>query len=168
MGAGAKPKNEAAEIAGEVTKLTDALCHAHLDAEYRERCRKLVAKLGRKKASPLVRGEPRVWAAAVVHVIGRVNFLFDKSQTPHMTSAQLCERAGASKQSVLTKSKEIARLLKISAMDPEWSRPSTLGDNPLAWLVEVDGLVVDARMLPEDVQAEARERGLIPDLTRGS
>jgi hypothetical protein len=39
-----------------------------------------------------------------------------------------------------------------------------LEQHPMAWLVEVDGLVVDARMLPADLQDEARRRGLIPDL----
>ncbi|MEA2139889.1 MAG: hypothetical protein QOG56_3039 [Solirubrobacteraceae bacterium] len=34
----------------------------------------------------------------------------------------------------------------------------------MAWLVEVDGLVVDARALPADTQDDARRRGLIPDL----
>jgi hypothetical protein len=34
----------------------------------------------------------------------------------------------------------------------------------MAWMIEVNGLVVDARMLPPELQAEARRRGLIPDL----
>lgn len=156
------------EIAAEITKLTDAFSAAHLDEEYRDLCRKLVGKLARKRPSPLLQGKPGVWAAAIVHVIGRVNFLFDKAQKPHVTAAQLCERASVSKQTVLTRSKEICRLFKIGAMDPEYTRPSRLGDNPFAWLVQVNGLVLDARMLPEHLQAEARERGMIPDQTRGT
>ena len=39
-----------------------------------------------------------------------------------------------------------------------------LEQHTLAWLVEVDGLVVDARMLPLELQDEARGRGLIPEL----
>jgi hypothetical protein len=39
-----------------------------------------------------------------------------------------------------------------------------LEQHPLAWLVEVDGFIVDARTLPAEVQDEARRRGLIPDL----
>jgi len=35
------------------------------------------------------------------------------------------------------------------------------------WLVEVDGLIVDARMLPPELQAEARRLGLIPDMIEG-
>ena len=36
----------------------------------------------------------------------------------------------------------------------------------MAWIVEVDGLLVDARMLPPELQDEARRLGLIPDLGR--
>jgi hypothetical protein len=36
----------------------------------------------------------------------------------------------------------------------------------MAWIVEVDGLLVDARMLSPELQDEARRLGLIPDLDR--
>jgi hypothetical protein len=39
-----------------------------------------------------------------------------------------------------------------------------LEHHPYAWLIEIDGLIVDARALPEHLQAAARQRGLIPDL----
>jgi hypothetical protein len=32
------------------------------------------------------------------------------------------------------------------------------------WFVEVNGLIVDARMLPIELQAEAQRLGLIPNL----
>lgn len=47
-------------------------------------------------------------------------------------------------------------------MHPEWCLPSTLEENPLAWLIEVNGLVVDARMMPKEIQEEAYLLGLIP------
>jgi hypothetical protein len=34
----------------------------------------------------------------------------------------------------------------------------------MAWILEVNGFLVDARRLPEELQEEARRRGLIPDL----
>jgi hypothetical protein len=49
-------------------------------------------------------------------------------------------------------------------MDREFCRRELLEDHPLAWLVEVNGMLVDARWLPPELQAEARRRGLIPDL----
>jgi hypothetical protein len=49
-------------------------------------------------------------------------------------------------------------------MDVEFCRRELLDDHPLAWLVQLDGIIVDARQLPAELQAEARRRGLIPDL----
>jgi hypothetical protein len=37
-------------------------------------------------------------------------------------------------------------------------------DNPLAWMVMVDGIIVDARQLPRELQEVAYERGVIPYL----
>jgi len=41
-----------------------------------------------------------------------------------------------------------------------------LEPNPFAWFVTVNGIPVDARTLPDEIQAEARRLGLIPDLDR--
>ena len=49
-------------------------------------------------------------------------------------------------------------------MDPEFCRRELLEAHPLAWLIEVNGMIVDARWLPPEVQSEARRRGLIPDI----
>ncbi|MBI3766861.1 MAG: hypothetical protein HY271_00025 [Deltaproteobacteria bacterium] len=49
-------------------------------------------------------------------------------------------------------------------MEPEFCRRELLAENPLAWMIEVDGLIVDARTMPLEIQEEAWRRGLIPDL----
>jgi hypothetical protein len=55
-------------------------------------------------------------------------------------------------------------MLGVGPMDPGYSRRDMLAKNPLVWMVEVNGFVVDARTLPPEMQAEARRRGLIPVL----
>jgi hypothetical protein len=47
-------------------------------------------------------------------------------------------------------------------MDPEFCRRDRLDSNPMVWLLEVDGLLVDARQLPEAPHVPAWLRGLIP------
>lgn len=58
----------------------------------------------------------------------------------------------------------INKTLNIGGFEPDLTTTAMLEQHPLAWLVEVDGLIVDARMLPLEFQDEARRRGLIPDL----
>jgi hypothetical protein len=147
-----------------ITSLTDAFCREHLTAEYATLCRQLTAALARKRPSPLARGKTEIWACAVVYALGTVNFLFDKSQTPHLRADELCQRFGVSQSSGANKAKVIRDLFDMGQMDPNWCLPSQLGQNPMAWLIEVNGLIVDARTMPPAIQAAAYRKGLIPDM----
>jgi hypothetical protein len=150
--------------AEQIFKLTDPFCAEHLDAEYGELVRKLVAKLARKRPSPLVRGDLRIWAAAAIYTVGGVNFLFDRTQRPHMTGDELSALTGVPKSTLTNKAKLIRDVLRIGQLEPEFCRRELLASNPMAWMISVNGFVVDARTMPPEVQAEARRRGLIPDL----
>ena len=147
-----------------IIEITDVAARAHLDHEYGQIARRLIARLARKRPSPLARGDVRIWAAGVIYAVGQVNFLFDRTQTPHLTADQLAERLGVVKTTMANKAALINRTLDIGIFEPDLTRVATLEQHPIAWLVEVDGLLVDARTLPAGLQDEARRRGLIPDL----
>jgi hypothetical protein len=146
----------------EVVDLTDAFCEAHLTDEYAQLCHRLAAKLSRKRPSPLARGRAKSWAAAIVYTVGRVNFLFDKGQTPHMRADELCRKMGVSQGTASAKSTQIMDMFGIFQMHPEWTLPSQMDDNPMAWMIMVNGLIVDVRHLPRKIQEEAYRKGLIP------
>ena len=145
-----------------IVGLTDEVCRHHLNEEYAQLCRELAGVLARKRPSPLTRGRVQTWACGIAYTLGAVNFLFDPAQQPHVRAADLCALLAVSQSSGAAKSREIRRLLNIAQLDPRWCLPSKLADNPLAWMVEVDGFVVDARRLPRALQEEAYRRGLIP------
>jgi hypothetical protein len=60
------------------------------------------------------------------------------------------------------KSKAIRTMLKIHQFDHRWTLPSRMNDNPMIWMVEVNGFIVDVRNSPRSVQEIAFEKGLIP------
>ena len=148
----------------EITRLTDAVCRDHLDDEYAQLCRNLAAALARKRPSPLARGKPEIWACAIVHALGTVNFLFDKTQTPYLRADELCSLFGVSQSSAANKARQIRDMFDMVQADPRWYRPSHMNDNPMAWLVMVNGFIVDVRVMPREVQEEAYRKGLIPYL----
>jgi len=148
----------------EVLAITDQVCVAHLDHEYAELCRVLVARLGRKRPSPLARGDVRIWAAGAIYTVARVNFLFDPSQDSHVTADELAEHVGVVKSTMANKAALIAKTLDLGMFEPDLTRVAMLEQHPMAWIVQVNGFLVDARTLPEELQDEARRRGLIPDL----
>src|SRR5262245_32210864 len=145
-----------------ITGMTDAVCKEHLNEEYAQLCRKMAATLARKRPSPLTRGRTETWACGIAYALGSVNFLFDKTQTPHMSAGDLCALFGVAKSTGAAKSREIQDMLGITLLDPRWCLPSKLADNPMAWMIQVNGLIVDARYAPRQIQEEAFRLGLIP------
>lgn len=148
--------------ADQVVAVTDAVCLDHLDREYADLCQAVVGKLGRKRPSPLVRGDSRIWAAGVVHAVGQLNFLSDPSQTLHATTDQLSGWLGVKKTTMANKAKLIRDTLKLTPFDTEFMRRALVDASPLTWLLEVNGRPVDIRRAPVELQVHAFERGLIP------
>lgn len=146
----------------QIVRLTDPICREHLNEEYAFMARSMAEVLGRKRPSPLLSGRTATWAAGILYALGRVNFLFDRSQTPHLTPAELCSLCGVSQSTASGKAKAILDRLHSMPMDPEWTLPSRLIHNPLAFMIEVNDVIVDMRYAPLELQMEAFRRGLIP------
>jgi hypothetical protein len=111
---------------------------------------------------PLQKGRPAGWASGIVHAVGWVNFLHDPSQNPHMPSTQLAKAFGVSQQTMTAKSKIIRDELDLIQFDPDWCLPAKLKDNPLVWILSVNGVPMDIRLAPREAQEQAYRRGLIP------
>ncbi|SJM96539.1 conserved hypothetical protein [Crenothrix polyspora] len=45
---------------------------------------------------------------------------------------------------------------------PEWTVPSKIEQNPMIWMITVNGMIVDVRYMPLEVQEIAYKKGLIP------
>jgi Domain of unknown function (DUF6398) len=145
-----------------ITQLTDTFAQAYLTDEYAVACRQLTATLCCKRSSPLVQGNALAWACGILHAVGMVNFLFDPTQTLHVSPSQIWEHFGLSASTMQAKSKQIRTLLGMYQLDPDWTLPSRLDNNLLVWLLEIDGLPFDVRSAPLAIQEEAFRKGLIP------
>ena len=154
--------NEMRAIYGAIVALTDRVCKEHLNTEYAALCRQLAAALARKRPSPLSHGKVEIWACAVTYTVGRVNFLFDKTQKPHLRADELCRLFGVSQTSGSAKSQLIWKMFDLMQMDPRWTLPSMMDKNPLVWMLSVNGLLMDIRYAPRGAQEEAFRKGLIP------
>jgi hypothetical protein len=141
-------------------KILDLLkdfCAKKLDEEYFELSERLLKKLGRKRNPPIVSGQPRVWAAAIIHALGSINFLFDKSSDPYVSVDEINSFFELGKSTTGNKSKQIRNLLKLNRWDKEFSTKKMQDSNPFANFVMVDGLIVPVNMLPEEYQELVRQ-----------
>ncbi len=145
-----------------VVTLTDAFCRDHLTDEYRDLARAMTASLCRKRPSPLASGQPRTWACGIIHLLGQLNFLSDKATQPYMTMAEVCTAFGVGQSTASAKARVISDALHTNRMDPTWMLKSIVDQNPLVWMAEVNGLLVDLRDMPREVQVIAYEKGMIP------
>ena len=151
----------------DITRLTDDFSQAYLTDEYASLCRELTATLLRKRPSPLSQGKVATWACGIVHAVGTVNFLFDTSQTPHVPASQIASYFGLSSSTMQAKSKQIRDVLGMYQMDPNWTLPSMIDDNPLVCMIQVNGLIMDVRYAPREIQEEAFRKGSIPYIPAG-
>ncbi len=145
-----------------ILALTDSFCRDHLDDDYRMLAQRMAATLCRMRVSPVASGQPRTWACAIIYVLGQINFLSDRSTQPYMTMADLCAAFGVGQSTASAKARVISQALKTHQLDPKWSLPRLLDANPLVWMAEVNGLLVDLREMPREVQEIAFEKGMIP------
>lgn len=146
----------------QIVAVTDEFSQKHLTEEYAQLIRYATAALCRKRPSPLMRGKIKTWACGITYAMGFANFLFDQSQTPYISATDLCAAFGVSTSTGGAKSKAVRDLLGISQLDPNWCLSSKMSSNPMAWTMMVNGLIVDVRCAPREIQEIAYEKGLIP------
>ncbi len=60
------------------------------------------------------------------------------------------------------KARAISDALHPTRMDPNWMLKSFVDKNPFVWMAEVNGVLVDIREMPREVQVIAYAKGMIP------
>ncbi len=145
-----------------ITALTDQVAGEHLNAEYADLACYAAAALSRKRPSPLASGRVATWACGILYALGTVNFLFDKSQNPHLRGEDLARLCGVAPSTAANQGRKVRDLLGMYQGDPNWCLPSFMDANPLVWMLSINGFVMDIRDAPREVQQMAYEEGLIP------
>lgn len=141
----------------EVAALIEQFGQKQLDAELTGFAIELWTRVCRRKAPNCLRGKPTVWAASVIHVIARMNFLFDRAQPVHVTFDTICDYFQANKNTVGGKATEIERTFNLR----QHNEPGLCRQDFLESFTNVrlsNGLVVSWRM--------AKQMGYVPDGVR--
>ena len=146
----------------EVAALIEQFGHEHLDVELTAFVVELWKRICRRKAPDCLRSKPAAWAAAVTHVIARMNFLFDRSQPVHVTFDTICHFFQTNKKTVGGKATEIERTLRLG----QHNEPGLCRREFLETFTNVrlsNGLVVSWRMAKQMgyVPADARVEDLL-------
>ena len=144
-----KEKSAIESRKNQILNLIKDFCTQKLDDDYFELSERLLSKLGRKRDVPFMSGKIEIWAAAVIHALGTINFLFDKSFEPYTTVDEINVFFGTNKSSTGQKSKVIRNLLNLGYFDSEFSTQQAKQNNPFDKLTMVNGFYVFKESSPE-------------------
>jgi hypothetical protein len=131
----------------QIKDLVKAFCAMHLNEELAGYALKLCDTVGRRQKISITKGKKEIWAAAVVYVIARLNFLFDRDNAFYLSPDTICDFFGTKKSTTGNKATQIEKIcgLQMGAegfCSPEITDALTLIELP-------SGLVVPKNMLPK-------------------
>lgn len=122
-------------------ELTLGFCECYLDDDYKQLSEALILKMSRKINVPFLRGRLEIWAAAVIHALGSINFLFDRSFKPYVCSKDISNHFGTVQSTVSQKARCIRDMFKMKYYDKEFSTSYMRKYNPFSNLVMVNGII---------------------------
>jgi len=131
----------------EIKELIVSFCVEHLNEELQSYALKLCDMLNRKRKISITSGKKEIWAASIIYVIARLNFLFDSENELFLSADTICDFFGTKKSTVGSKATQIEKACNLGIgaegfCSPEISDAMTLVELP-------NGLVVPKSMLPD-------------------
>jgi len=109
-----KEKDDKAERVDQIKEMIHSFCEEHLTQELEGYAVKLCERLGKKRIINIARGKKEIWAASVIYVIARLNFLFDKQNENYITVDTICNYFGTKKSTIGTKATQIEKACNLN------------------------------------------------------
>ena len=133
----------------EIRDLIDAFLAEHLNDEYAAYCRRLLERIASSRMLSISRGRPEIWAAAIIWVIARLNFLFDPADENFIKSDTISDFFGTKKSTVGNKATAIEKACQIGFGDPDFCRKEIT--DALTFAKSPDGFIIPKTTL-EDME----------------
>ncbi len=131
----------------EIKELAVSFCVEHLNEELKSYVLRLCDTLNRKRKISITSGKKEIWAASIIYVIARLNFLFDPENELFLSGDTICDFFGTKKSTAGNKATQIEKACNLGIgaegfCSPEISDAMTLVELP-------NGLVIPKSMLPK-------------------
>ena len=131
----------------EIKELVVSFCVKYLNEELQSYVLRLCDTLYRKRKISITSGRKEIWAASIIYVIARLNFLFDPNNELFLSADNICNFFGTKKSTIGSKATQIEKACNLGIgaegfCSPEISDALTLVELP-------HGLVIPKSMLPK-------------------
>ena len=137
--------------------LTSEFCDQYLDEDHKELTQKMISTLCKKEEVDFQHEELKNWAAAVIHALGSINYLFDNSFEPYISEEELIDYFNAHQSHIQDKSREIKKLLRLDLFDNLSSLKRFQDNEHLHNLLLIDGFFLNLETFPPDLQERIRK-----------
>ena len=141
------PKEKKHRRIQEVRSLLDEFSKQHLSPQLSQYVIKLWDQIGRKRNYIITEGKKEVWASAVVYVIARLNFLFDKDNSSFLPPDTICNFFDTKKRTVSARASDIEKVFKIRLGHEDLC--NTEISDSLTFVRLPNGLVLSKKMAKE-------------------
>ena len=134
----------------EVAELVESFCKRYFTEELTACALRLCDKLGRIRKLDITRGKKEIWAASIVYVIARVNFLFDKANNNFLTSDIICDFFNTKKTTTGNKATTIEKALNIGIGDTNYCTTEII--ESFSFVETPDGFILPQKMANEMIK----------------
>lgn len=146
----------------EVNHLLAEFAQEHLTPELEDYTFNLWGRVGRKRDFAITTGKKEAWAAGVVYLIARLNFLFDQKDPDYLPVEVICGHFGVSKSNAATRARQIEKACKIrlgeeGLCSPHITDVLTMIELPSGMIMNVD-MAKRMGILPGPIFEPKRER----------
>ncbi|NOX90356.1 MAG: hypothetical protein GXO77_15205 [Calditrichaeota bacterium] len=123
-------------------------CKEYLNSQYEGYALNLLEEISEYESLNIERGKAEIWAASIIHLIARLNFLFDKQAEDHIPAKKIREFFGVKPTTVGNKASLIENILNIRNNDTRFCSDD-IAD--LFKFVETsDGFIIPLNALKEE------------------
>ncbi|MCB0660873.1 MAG: hypothetical protein KDC04_08055, partial [Saprospiraceae bacterium] len=105
--------------------------------------------LDERRSGLLRTGKPELWASAIVHTVGILNFLFDPTFEPMIKAEDISQYYEVNHTLMLSKSKFIREKEDLGLQSEEFLVENTKLNNPLKKYTVIGGIIVRKDDIPE-------------------
>ena len=131
----------------EIEALVVSFCIEHLNEDLQGYALRLCDTLGRKRKISIIRGKKEIWAASIIYVIARLNFLFDVENDMFLSADTICDFFGAKKSTIGNKATQIEKACNLGIGAQGFCSPEI--SDALTFVELPNGLVIPKSMLPK-------------------
>ena len=108
----------------QIKELLNNYCSENFDLELKNFVLLLFDSIIQNPLMDISRGSPKIWAASIVYIIARLNFLFDDENEEFISYDELCDYFDVKKSTIGSKATLIEKTYGIVFADKNYTKPS--------------------------------------------